>query len=55
MWWREPDSAETIKKRLIQKLSNYKQLHQDTAKKKNVVVEFNSAKTLTQARKILFN
>ena len=35
-------------------LSNYKQMHQETAKKKGVLTEFNNAKTLTQARIILF-
>lgn len=35
-------------------LTNYKDMHSSTAKEKNVSAEFQSAKTLTQAKKILF-
>lgn len=35
-------------------LTNYKAIHADKAKKKGVQDAFEAAKTLTQARKILF-
>lgn len=35
-------------------LTNYKDMHTSTAKEKGVEKEFQSAKTLTAARKILF-
>lgn len=35
-------------------LTNYKSLHQKLAKTKKVEAEFMSARTLTQARRILF-
>lgn len=35
-------------------LPNYKAMHQKTAESKGVLREFNSASTLTQAKKILF-
>ena len=35
-------------------LENYKKMHNGTAKSKSVLEDFNSARTLTEARKILF-
>ena len=35
-------------------LANYKKMHQGTAEKRDCLEEFNSANTLTQARKVLF-
>lgn len=35
-------------------LKNYKEMHQDVAKDKGVLAEFNAARTLTAARKIAF-
>lgn len=53
MIWRE-ESEEDKRKRLVVKLANYKAIHQETARKKGVLKEFNEATTTTQARKILF-
>jgi len=35
-------------------LENYKEMHQETAKKNGVLDQFMKCKTLTQARKVLF-
>lgn len=43
------------RQRLIaQKRENYRQMHEGTAKAKNVYKEFMNAKTLTQMRKLLW-
>lgn len=39
---------------VFRSLENYKSIHQKTAKNKGVLGEFNAAKTLTRAKKILF-
>lgn len=41
-------------KSLESRLANYKSMHAGTAEKKGVSVEFKLARTLTQARKILW-
>lgn len=46
--------AESTKHSLDQRLSNYKSMHQGTAKSKNCLQDFMSARTLTEARKILW-
>jgi hypothetical protein len=48
------NKAENNKHSLEQRLSNYKSMHQGTAKSKNCLQDFMSARTLTEARKILW-
>lgn len=46
--------TESTKHSLEQRLSNYKSMHQGTAKSKNCLHEFMNARTLTEARKVLW-
>lgn len=48
------NKTESTKHSLEQRLSNYKSMHQGTAKSKNCLQDFMSARTLTEARKILW-
>lgn len=38
----------------LRSLSNYKEMHKDTARDKGVEKELSAARTLTQARRVLF-
>lgn len=46
--------ADNKKHSLELRLQNYKEMHKGTAANKKVSAEFSAAKTLTQARKILW-
>jgi len=48
------EKAESSKHSLEQRLSNYKTMHQGTARNKNCFHEFMNTKTLTEARKVLW-
>lgn len=50
----EKEVLEQRQRLLAQKRENYRQMHEGTAKAKNVYKEFMSAKTITLMRKILW-
>lgn len=51
---KKPETAKTEYEWLGRSLSNYKSMHAGTASSKGVKEQFQAAKTLTAARKILF-
>lgn len=55
IWADEKSILEARKAQLPQRLANYKEMHKGTANSKGVIAEFMAAKTLTEARKILWS
>jgi len=50
----ENEDHDAERKSLQRRLTNYKQQHAGTAVQKKVSIEFAAARTLTQARKVLW-